>query len=205
MVEAEAEGRANAFSRIDNSGCQGCGTDERQRRVFALGAQRLAVPLLALLAGVDRVEQVRAWLGDLGCGERAEVGDRDILDWWRLQEQVADRRVRRACERFDLLQRRQHRALLPRRQLGQAAGQGRLRDPGPLPGPSEQLRFDAHAHGQMVSQGQCPESTKPLRRSRIVGTSMVARKFPRESRVYVVEGARPGPAGRVPGSVRSGP
>ena len=88
------------------------GADER-KRLFAHGPDEVAIPLLALLADVDRVQKVRAGMPDVRVAQRAEVRDRDALDRRLLQEQETDGRVGGPGEALELLQRGSGLAALP--------------------------------------------------------------------------------------------
>src|SRR2546428_5724997 len=65
-----------------------------RKGILARGTREVAVPLLALLADVDGVEQVRARAFDALVAGGAEVGDRNALDRRLLKKQEADRCVR---------------------------------------------------------------------------------------------------------------
>ena len=117
--------------------------------VLPVQARVVAVPVLPLLALVDRVQEVWARPADLGVPDCAEVRDRERLFRWCLQEQVADRRVRRRGELLQLLERRLLLAVLPGRERRKAreevlGGQSRA-----LSCPGEHLRTDGdpYRHG----------------------------------------------------------
>src|SRR5712692_6708656 len=128
------------------------GAYERQR-VFALGAREVAIPLLALLADVDGIEQVGAWPFDVPIADGAEVRNRHLFDGWLLQEEETDRRVCDLGERLQLPQRRVCVTALPVGQLREALRQRREVESGTLARPAQQLRLDLYPHAYCLRPG----------------------------------------------------
>jgi hypothetical protein len=78
-----------------NAAFQGCGAHELERRSM-FGSRKLAIPLLTLLAEVDRVQKVRAWLFNPPTCDGPKIGDRHLLDRRLVQEEIPKRSARRA-------------------------------------------------------------------------------------------------------------
>ena len=141
--------RAAAASTFSVSATE---SDERQR-VFALGSREIAVPLLALLADVDGIEQIGARPFDVPVADGAEVRNRHLLDRRLRQEQEPDRRVRGLGELLQLLQRRACVTALPVGKLREALRQRREVEPGTLARPAQQLRLDLYPHAYCLRSG----------------------------------------------------
>ena len=103
---------------------------------------KVPVPVLALLALVDRVEEVAARTDDTPVPYRAQVRDRDLLIGGFGQEEVADRGACRLRELFDLLQRGDPIASYPVPQLREPPGESIRIKARTLEGPHVQRRFD---------------------------------------------------------------
>src|SRR5882762_7881991 len=72
----------------------------------ARGTNEVAIPLLALLAQIYRLKEIGARMTNVSIPNCAEVWNRDLFDWWRLEEQEAYRRMSSVCIALHLLQRR---------------------------------------------------------------------------------------------------
>ena len=122
------------------------GPHERMR-VLADRARIAAIPLLSLLAEIDRVEQVGTRSGTPCPRHRSEVGNGHRLIGRFAQHQVPDRRSRGPCERLQLFQGWLGLPLLPLTQARETlmqVVQGLLRA---LDRPREHGRLDIHTDG----------------------------------------------------------
>ena len=141
----------------------------------------LPVPLLPVLAQVDRVEQIPRRLRDAVVPDGPHIGDRQGLVGGLRQEQLPERSVRRPGEVLDLPQRRPARAPDPLIQVRHAALGGLLVPARPVHRPLQQRRrhLDSNRHGRHLPHRQ-PRSgflsprghhTTPLRHPRRLGAA----------------------------------
>ena len=91
--------------------------------LLTLCPREATVPLLPLLAKIDSVQQVRAWASHARVAKRAKVWNRNALNGRFVQEQVADRRVRRLREILQLLQCGACLLPFPQRELRETTGE----------------------------------------------------------------------------------
>ena len=138
FLDAEAERPSHPGRGLPDIAGQSRRTDEWQT-IFALRPGEIAIPLLTLLADIDRVEQVRTRPVDSDTGEGAEVRDRQAFDRRLREKQVAHWCVGRLCELLHLLQRRVPLPPFPCLELGNPTSQRLKGESGPLARPSKQL------------------------------------------------------------------
>ena len=140
--ERPAHPRRDRFDIVRQAGR----TDERQR-VFPLGAGELPVPVLALLAEIDRVEEVQAGPADRRAADGAEIGDRERFVGRLGREEISDPGVHGLREFLELFESRANIAALPLAVSGEFADQRVHAYPGALAAPAQHLRFDIDAKG----------------------------------------------------------
>ena len=104
FIEVEPQVALDAPRRMIDVGSRRQRADETEGRLV-LRARELAVPVLPLLADVDRVEQVGARARDGPVTNSAEVRDWHSLDGWFRQQEKANRSMGGPCEVFELFQR----------------------------------------------------------------------------------------------------
>ena len=100
LVRCEPQCLSHCCRSRDNIRSSNKRSDERDR-ILLVHPGIVAIPVLPLLALVDRVQQIGASVPDLGVTDRAKIGDRKRLLRRRRQEQIANRSV---CRRRELLQ-----------------------------------------------------------------------------------------------------
>ena len=124
----------------------------------------LPVPLLPVLAQVDRVEQIPRRLRDAVVPDGPHIGDRQGLVGGLRQEQLPERSVRRPGEVLDLPQRRPARAPDPLIQVRHAALGSLLVPARPVHRPLQQRRrhLDSNRHGRHLPHRQPRSGLLPL-------------------------------------------
>ena len=141
FVEVETQRRSHALSSGFNLGCRSGRPDEGQR-FFSLHAGEIPVPVLALLAKIDRVEEVHAGAADRPIANGAKVRDRDLFLQRLRKEKGTNRRSGDLGELFQLLERGLLVSTFPFSVRGKALHQCSRLDACPFPGPAQKLRFD---------------------------------------------------------------
>ena len=111
----------------------------------------VSVPALPFLAGIDRVQKVRARLPHGPPGNSAEVRDGNGFLGRLGEEQVADRHMDGMGERLHLLQGGLRLAVLPFRQFLEPGRKRLLRAPCALTRPADQRGIDGHARHATAS------------------------------------------------------
>jgi hypothetical protein len=132
-------------SRLAGRGGRGQGSDERESRL-AGGAREVSVPLLALLADVDGVEQIGAGELDRGAAQGPKVRDGQRLFGGLGQEEEADGRVGGRGELLELFQGGLRFTGDPFGELGEALGELLQVPAGAVDRPGEELRIDLDSH-----------------------------------------------------------
>ena len=120
-------------------------SDEGQNRLMFRSSE-VAVPFLALLTDVDRVESIGAGASHALVADRAEVRNRNCFDGRFAEEQESDRRVCRAGEVFELLQRGTYLAALPFGQFWEALRERCGVNARALARPLQEFRLDFYSH-----------------------------------------------------------
>jgi hypothetical protein len=156
LLEIEAEGAAHDRGRSDDVVREPCRPDQ-PKRLPTHRPDEVAKPFLALLAEVDRVEEVRARAGAARGGDGAEVRDRHALDRRLAQGEIADRREGRIGELLELLERRLRLTPLPCCEFRELPGEIWGASPGTLPRPAQQLGTHGHAVHAGTSSAGCAE------------------------------------------------
>lgn len=105
-----------------------------------------AVPVLALLAEINGVQQVGAGAGDLLAADGAEIGDRQGLFRWLGQKEIPDRGAGGRGEALKRLQRRLDAPPLPFIEPAEPCSEGGRIAPGTINRPPDKLGFDGHPH-----------------------------------------------------------
>src|SRR6185437_785077 len=129
----------------------------------------IAVPVLSLLAGIDRIEQVGTGPRDRPIGHRAEIRDRQRFVRRHWQEEIAHRRMGRTRKTFQLPQRGLHLARFPSLKPGKPCRHVNMIQPGAITRPAEQVRTDSDSgHTGILAKlsKQARQRTLPLPRSR---------------------------------------
>lgn len=163
VADAEVERLDDHRRSLDRVGrcCQR--SDERETvESFALG--EVAVPVLTLLGLEDRVEQVGARTRHRTALHCPVVRDRQWLIRRRVEQQEADRRVRRVREALQLLERGLLLTALPLGQSREARYEVFYLKVSTLTRPDEQdgIDFGAERHGSGFSHRARSAPRKPL-------------------------------------------
>ena len=144
LRQIEPEGVAHPCGGLDNVAAHLHRADEIER-ALADRPRVVPIPLLPLLAGVDRLQQIWAGVPDVDVADGPEVGDRNALLGRLLEEEVADGRVRRLGELLQLPEGRHRLPALPELDPREPASEAVDAPAGPLAGPAKHARLDVDA------------------------------------------------------------
>ncbi|MFH0903000.1 MAG: hypothetical protein V2A73_20415 [Pseudomonadota bacterium] len=111
----------------------------------------VAIPLLTLLADIDRFEQVGARAVEILGRHRAEVGDGDVFLGRLREEEVPDWCVRGLGKALELLEGRLGLAARPGIEVRKARGERGNASSGALACPAQQLGFHLDANGHAAA------------------------------------------------------
>ena len=144
LLNVEPENMPHGRGDLDDVVLEVGGANDVKRRLVH-GHREVAIPVLALVAQIDGLQQIRAWMVHVDVSDGAEVRDRHPFDRRFREKQESHRRTGRLRKRLDLLESGLYLAPFPRFKPREATRQGIGIVARALARPAEQRGLDGDA------------------------------------------------------------